>query len=123
MANRDDSVVELGARGAHNVAVILEHALLPVKPGKEVAFETAFARAKPIITGMPGFQRLVLSRCIEQPSTYLLLVQWRRLEDHIEGFHVSPAFTARAARRVLAPAWSASPTSVPYGPSGGSPLR
>lgn len=92
MANRDDSVVELGARRAHNVAVILEHALLPVKPGEEVAFETAFARAKPIIMGMPGFQRLALSRCIEQPSTYLLLVEWRRLEDHTEGFRGSPQY-------------------------------
>jgi hypothetical protein len=69
---------------AHNVAVILEHALLPVKPGEEVAFETAFARAKPIIAGMPGFQRLALSRCIERPSTYLLLVEWRHLQDHTE---------------------------------------
>jgi heme-degrading monooxygenase HmoA len=74
------------------VAVILEHALLPVKPGEEAAFEAAFARAKPIIAGMPGFQRLALSRCIERPSTYLLLVEWRCLEDHTEGFRNSPQY-------------------------------
>lgn len=76
----------------HDVAVILEHALLPVTPGEEAAFETAFARAKPIIAGMPGFRRLTLSRCIEQPSTYLLLVEWRCLEDHTEGFRNSPQY-------------------------------
>jgi heme-degrading monooxygenase HmoA len=76
----------------HDVAVILEHALLPVKPGEEAAFETAFAQAKLIIAGMPGFRRLTLSRCIEQPSTYLLLVEWRCLEDHIEGFRSSPQY-------------------------------
>ncbi|MEO7194054.1 MAG: antibiotic biosynthesis monooxygenase [Pseudonocardiaceae bacterium] len=92
MANRDDSVVELDARRAHNVTVILEHALLSVKPGEEMAFEAAFTRAEPIIAGMPGFQRLTLSRCIERPSTYLLLVEWRRLEDHTEGFRRSPQY-------------------------------
>ena len=74
------------------MAVILEHALLAVKPGEEVAFETAFTRVKPIIAGMPGFRRLTLSRCIERPSTYLLLVKWRRLEDHTEGFRSSPQY-------------------------------
>jgi heme-degrading monooxygenase HmoA len=39
-----------------------------------------------------GFGRLTLSRCVEQPDTYLLLVEWRRLEDHIEGFRGSPQY-------------------------------
>jgi heme-degrading monooxygenase HmoA len=42
--------------------VILEHALLPVKPGQEDGFESAFGEAKAIIAGMPGFRRLTLSR-------------------------------------------------------------
>jgi heme-degrading monooxygenase HmoA len=69
--------------------VILEHALLPVKPGEEVDFETAFAEATALIAAMPGFLRLTLSRCRERPSTYLLLVEWDRLEDHTEGFRGS----------------------------------
>jgi heme-degrading monooxygenase HmoA len=44
----------------HAVPVILEHALLPVKPGEEAAFESAFAEAKAIIAAMPGFLRLTL---------------------------------------------------------------
>jgi heme-degrading monooxygenase HmoA len=72
--------------------VILEHALLPVQPGQEAAFERAFAEAKGIIAGMPGFGGLSLSRCHERPSTYLLLVTWERLEDHTEGFRGSPEY-------------------------------
>jgi heme-degrading monooxygenase HmoA len=72
--------------------VILEHALLPVRPGHEVAFEAAFATAKTIIAASPGFRTLSLSRCQERPSTYLLLVEWDRLEDHTEGFRGSPAY-------------------------------
>ena len=76
----------------HAVPVILEHALLPVKPGEEAAFESAFAEAKAIIADMPGFLRLTLSRCLEHPRTYLLLVEWDRLVDHTEGFRGSPQY-------------------------------
>jgi heme-degrading monooxygenase HmoA len=38
---------------------------------------------------MRGFRRLSLSRCIERPSAFLLLVEWERLEDHMEGFRGS----------------------------------
>lgn len=73
-------------------AMVLEHVLLSVKPGEEDAFETVFADAKSIIAGMEGFGRLTLSRCLERPGTYLLLVEWRRLEDHTEGFRGSPEY-------------------------------
>ena len=72
--------------------MILEHALLPVRPGQEAAFEAAFAEAKHLIAGMPGFAGLTLSRCLERPDTYLLLVRWERLEDHTEGFRGSPEY-------------------------------
>ncbi len=69
--------------------MILEHAILNVKPGREAEFETAFEAAKTIIARMAGFQSLTLSRCIERQETYLLLVEWDRLEDHTEGFRGS----------------------------------
>ena len=72
--------------------MILEHALLHVKPGQEPHFESAFARARTIIATMPGFGRLTLSRGIEEPGTYLLLVEWDRLEDHTEGFRGSAEY-------------------------------
>ena len=72
--------------------MILEHALLPVRPGQEADFERAFATAKDIISAVPGFRNLTLSRCLERPGGYLLLVEWDRLEDHTEGFRGSPAY-------------------------------
>ena len=72
--------------------MILEHALLPVKAGQEAAFERAFAEAKDIISGMAGFGGLTLSRGIERPDTYLLLVEWEHLEDHTDGFRGSPEY-------------------------------
>jgi heme-degrading monooxygenase HmoA len=72
--------------------VILEHAVLQVIPGREGAFEAAFAEAAPIISASPGFRELRLERCLESPDRYLLLVGWDRLEDHTEGFRGSPAY-------------------------------
>jgi heme-degrading monooxygenase HmoA len=79
-------------RPCDHLAMVLEHALLSVKRGEELAFETAFTRAKAIIASMPGFGRLTLSRCLERPSTYLLLVEWDRLEDHTVGFRGSARY-------------------------------
>jgi heme-degrading monooxygenase HmoA len=72
--------------------MIVEHAPLSVRPGHEDEFEIVFAGAKAIIASMPGFRRLSLSRGIEHLSTYLLLVEWERLEDHIEGFRGSAQY-------------------------------
>jgi heme-degrading monooxygenase HmoA len=72
--------------------MIVEHALLPVKAGLEAEFETAFGEAKAIIAEMRGFRSLTLSRCVERADTYLLLVEWDRLEDHTEGFRGSDQY-------------------------------
>ncbi|WP_022889976.1 antibiotic biosynthesis monooxygenase family protein [Agromyces italicus] len=72
--------------------MILEHALLPVVPGREAEFETVFAEAKQIISSMPGFIDLTLSRSIETPSEYLLLVHWESVEAHERGFRGSPEY-------------------------------
>jgi heme-degrading monooxygenase HmoA len=72
--------------------VITEHALLSVKPGLEAEFESAFARARPIIASMPGFISLRLLRGIESQSTFLLLVEWLSVEHHEVGFRQSPQY-------------------------------
>lgn len=72
--------------------VITEHAILPVRPGQEADFEEAFSVAKTIILSSPGCENLTLSRCLERPNVYLLLVQWRELDDHLVGFRQSPAY-------------------------------
>lgn len=72
--------------------MIHEHALLRIHPGQEADFEAAFARARPIIEGSPGAGRATLARCVEEPGSYLLLVEWVTVAAHTEGFRGSPAF-------------------------------
>jgi len=72
--------------------VIVEHVVLPVIPGREAEFEGAFNEAKAIISASPGFISLTLSRGIEEPSRYLLLVEWDTLDDHLVGFRQSAPY-------------------------------
>ncbi|WP_310961578.1 antibiotic biosynthesis monooxygenase family protein [Nocardioides terrisoli] len=72
--------------------MILEQAVLHVRPGSEDEFIAAFEQARSIIASMPGFIDLDLSRCLEDESVFLLLVQWEALEDHTEGFRRSPEY-------------------------------
>ena len=72
--------------------MILELAVLDVKPSETAAFEAAFAKAQTIISASPGYLSHELQRCLEKPNRYLLLVRWRRLEDHTEGFRESAPY-------------------------------
>jgi len=92
--------------------MILEHAPLQVKPGHSKEFEQAFAQAKDIIAAMPGFRQLTLSRCLERPDGYLLLVEWDSLEAHTEGFRGSAEY--REWRRLLHHFYDPFPTVEHY---------
>jgi heme-degrading monooxygenase HmoA len=72
--------------------MILEHAVLDVRPGSSAEYERAFDRAQAIIAASPGFRSLRLERCLDQPDRYVLLVEWDSVEAHEEGFRKSPAF-------------------------------
>ena len=41
---------------------------------------------------MPGCLSVSLSRSLESPSSYLLLVEWAELRDHTVGFRQSPQY-------------------------------
>jgi heme-degrading monooxygenase HmoA len=72
--------------------MILEVAVLDVKPGETPQFESAFREAQRIISASPGYLSHELQRCLEKPNRYVLLVRWRRLEDHTEGFRRSEPY-------------------------------
>lgn len=72
--------------------MVLEHAVLSVRPGESENFEGAFLEAQQIIAASPGYQRHELRRCVESADRYLLLVWWDTLESHTKGFRQSPAY-------------------------------
>jgi heme-degrading monooxygenase HmoA len=72
--------------------MVLEHALITIRPGTADEFEDALRRARPIIAASHGFISLELHRGIEAPDRYLLLVEWDTIDDHLVGFRQSEAF-------------------------------
>lgn len=72
--------------------MILEAAMLHVKPGMTEEFEAAFRKASAIISSMKGYVSHELQRCMEVEGKYLLLVRWESLEDHTIGFRQSPEY-------------------------------
>jgi quinol monooxygenase YgiN len=73
--------------------MILEQAILRVDPERTDAFEAAMREALPIIESDPGCRGAVVRRQIEDPTTYVLLVEWTSVAAHTEGFRTSDAFT------------------------------
>jgi heme-degrading monooxygenase HmoA len=72
--------------------MVLEVAILNVRPGQSEAFEMAFLEAQRILCVTPGYERHELRRCLESPDRYLLLVWWETLASHTQGFRGSPAY-------------------------------
>lgn len=72
--------------------MILEVAILDVKPNLESEFEQNFAKAQTIISSMKGYISHQLQRCVENPSRYILLVNWQTIEDHEQGFRQSAQY-------------------------------
>ncbi len=72
--------------------MILEVAVLDIKPNQNMAFEVAFKKAQNIIVSMNGYISHELQHSIENSNRYILLVNWESLEDHTKGFRKSAEY-------------------------------
>lgn len=73
-------------------APVLEHAPLQVRPGLAAEFEAALGEALPLISAAPGFRGAQVTRDLDRPDAYLLLVGWESVEAHEVGFRGSAAY-------------------------------
>jgi len=72
--------------------MITEIAILNIKQNQSEAFLKSFAIAEKIIASAKGYISHDLQKCMEQENKFLLLVKWRTLENHTEGFRKSEAY-------------------------------
>ena len=91
---------------------ILERAIFPIKPGQAAAFEAAYAKARLLIEAAKGCIRAEMRRGIENPDSFILLVLWENVDDHMKGFRESPAFAQWSA--LLSPFFAAPPAMEHY---------
>ncbi len=78
--------------GADTESMILEVAILDIRPGQSAEFEKVFLKAQEIIPSMPGYISHELNHCLEKANRYILLVRWETLEHHTKGFRGSAKY-------------------------------
>jgi heme-degrading monooxygenase HmoA len=74
--------------------MVLEVALINVIPGREDEFAAAYAKGHPVLAGTPGCRSVRMTRGIETPSRFVLLVQWDSVAAHEENFRGTERFDA-----------------------------
>ena len=72
--------------------MIVESAILPIKPGQGAEFEAALRDALSLIKASKGFHKVEVRPCVEHKGRYLLLVWWDTVEDHTVGFRGSERY-------------------------------
>ncbi len=72
--------------------MILEVAILQVRPGMNHRFETDFQTASDYLQTINGYKGHSLQKCVEHDQKYILLVRWNQLEDHTIGFRQSKEY-------------------------------
>ena len=70
----------------------LEIALIDVHPGQEDGFARAYAAGHAVLASTPGCRSVRMTRGIESPSRFVLLVEWDSIEAHTENFRATERF-------------------------------
>jgi heme-degrading monooxygenase HmoA len=72
--------------------MVLEVALIDVLPGHEDEFAAAYAKGQPVLAGTPGCRSVRMTRGVESPSRFVLLVEWDSVEAHNDNFRATERF-------------------------------
>jgi heme-degrading monooxygenase HmoA len=87
--------------------MVLEVALIDVVAGQEDEFAAAYAKGHEVLAGTPGCRSVRMTRGVESPSRFVLLVEWDTIEAHEEHFRATDRFTAW--RSLIGPYFAAPP--------------
>ena len=72
--------------------MVLEVADIEVRAGEEEQFVAAYRSVRSVLTGTPGCRSVRMTRGIESPTRFVLLVEWETLEAHEQDFRNTERF-------------------------------
>lgn len=72
--------------------MILEVAILKIKPELMAKFESDFPKAEAIVSSIPGYISHEMQRCVETKGKYHFLIRWENIDAHLVNFRQSPKF-------------------------------
>ena len=70
--------------------MILEVAILHIKPESVNQFEAVFPKVEPIFRSVKGYISHELQRCVETKGRYHFLIRWESIDAHMVNFRQSP---------------------------------
>mgnify|MGYP003423429667 CR=1 FL=1 len=92
--------------------MVLEVALIDVQPGQEDAFAAAYAQAREIVATTAGCRSVRMTRGVESPSRFVLLIEWDSVEAHQDNFRATERFVRW--RGIIGPYFSGTPRVEHY---------
>ena len=64
--------------------MVLEVAIFDITPGSEEAFAAAYREGRALVEQTPGFRTIRMTRGVETPTRFVLLVEWDSVAAHQE---------------------------------------
>lgn len=86
--------------------MVLEVALVDVRPGSEQGFRDAYAEAVGHVRSAQGVGTIRMTQGVETPTRFVLLIEWESVEAH-EAFRASEDFGSW--RALIGPHFSGPP--------------
>ena len=87
--------------------MVLEVADIQVSPGAEEDFANAFRGIRAVLADTEGCRGVRMTRGVETPSRFVLLVEWESVDAHERNFRDTDRFTAW--RAAIGPFFAAPP--------------
>lgn len=72
--------------------MITEYVRYQIEPAQTDQFEADYGRAADVLANSPYCIDYELSRCVEDPTQFILQIHWTSSADHLEGFRASAEF-------------------------------
>ncbi|MDG4771733.1 MULTISPECIES: antibiotic biosynthesis monooxygenase family protein [Micromonosporaceae] len=87
--------------------MVLEIALVDVQPGREADFAAAYAAGRHLLATTDGCRSVRMTRGVESPSRFVLLVEWDSVDAHEQNFRATDRYLRW--RELIGPYFAAPP--------------
>lgn len=72
--------------------MVLEVALIDVRSGQEDEFAAAYGKGHEVLASTPGCRSVRMTRGIESPTRFVLMVEWDSVQAHEDNFRATERF-------------------------------
>lgn len=72
--------------------MIVEYIRYTIPADQRPAFEQGYTQAQEALRTSPHCLRYELAQCMDDPSEYILRIEWDSVDGHMQGFRTSPEF-------------------------------